>query len=79
MLKSKRESNEVWIPQKLPFLELVKQRLNIRIDVTHEQTLLATYERYWILSSVLGAIAGDERRFLIRLAKKYNSFLQKQI
>ena len=79
-MRTKRlDTNEVYIPRKLPYIDIVKQRFNIRIDVAHEKTLLATYERYWILHNVIGAIAGEEKRFLTRLAKKYNSFLYQQI
>lgn len=66
-------------PKTLPFIESVKKRFNVRVDIAHEATLLATYERYWVIANAIGSIADEERRFLAKLAKKYNSFLYQQI
>ena len=74
MKHKQKTQNELRIPKVLPFIDLVKAKLNIRVDVVNEQTLLATYERYWILQNVLGVVQGAEKRCLFKLAKKYNSF-----
>ena len=66
-------------PARLPFIEAIQTRFNVRVDVAHEQTLLATYERYWGVRMVLGMVVGDERRFLASLARKYNSFIYQQL
>lgn len=72
-------SSTVRQPRKLPFIDNVMRRFNVRVDRTHEATLLATYERYWVIANSLGSVAGEERRFLSKLAKKYNSFLYQQL
>lgn len=65
-------------PASLPFLDAVAARFNVRIS-REEATLLATYERYWLMTRVLGPLEGAERRFVRRLAQKHHSFLTKQL
>lgn len=76
VLRSKQDIKQ---PRVLPFIERIKSRFNVRVDISHEQTLLATYERYWFLSNHLGAVAGEEKRFLSLLARKHNSFIYKYL
>jgi len=61
-----------------PFIDAVAKRFNLRIS-SEEVSLLATYERYWLMTRVVGPVKGAEKRYLNYLANKYKSFLRHQL
>ncbi|MCG8673712.1 MAG: hypothetical protein MI867_30270 [Pseudomonadales bacterium] len=65
-------------PQELPFINAVSTRFNLRVS-REEETLLAIYERYWLMTRVLGPLEGAEKRYVKRLARKHNSFLHQRL
>ena len=65
-------------PHNTPFIDAVAKRFNLRIS-NEESSLLATYERYWLMTRVIGPIKGPEKRHLKYLANKYASFLRQQL
>lgn len=65
-------------PRDLPFLDAVAKRFGVRFS-REEMSLLATYERYWLMIHVLGPLRGAEKRYVKTLAKKHKSFIRHQL
>jgi len=62
-------------PKKLPFLEAVCWDLG-NINQLDQDEILNRYERGWEYRGVLADLEGDEKAFLIPLAKAKGSWLQ---
>lgn len=80
-MKNKSEKNDdaLKIPDRLPFVDKVSERLNSKIRKDNEKVLLAFYEKNWALNGIVATIEGKEERFLRILAKKHNSFLKNRL
>ena len=61
-----------------PFIDAVAAHFNLRVS-EEEVSLLATYERYWLMTKQFGPIQGAELRKLKYLANKHKSFLRQQL
>lgn len=66
-------------PNKLPFLDAICRKLNQRVNLDEEQSVLALYERGWIFHGVLGRPSDAEERYIRSLAARYNSWILKQV
>lgn len=66
-------------PGRLPFLDAICKRLNQRVNLEDERSVLALYERGWIFYGVLGTPSDAESRYIRSLAARYQSWIQKQV
>lgn len=66
-------------PNRLPLLEAICKKMNQRINLEDDQSVLALYERGWILKGVLCNLEGDEERFVKALATRHNSWIARQV
>lgn len=66
-------------PGRLPFLDAICKRLNQRVNLDDERSVLALYERGWIFYGVLGTPSDAESRYIRSLAARYQSWIQKQV
>lgn len=70
------EVNEVnTAPEKLSFLESICWQTGDVYRFTPEQ-MLSRYERGWSYRQLFNNLEGEELKFLQKLAKRYNSWLQ---
>ncbi len=63
------------IPEKLPFLESICWQTDNVYRFTPEQ-MLSRYERGYSYRQLFNNLEGEELKFLQKLAKRYNSWLQ---
>lgn len=77
--KANHNSNRIRRPGRLPFLDAICKRLNQRVNLEDERSVLALYERGWIFHGVLGTPNEAESRYIRSLAARYNSWIQKQV
>ncbi len=61
--------------EKLPFLESICWQTGDVYRFTPEQ-MLSRYERGWSYRQLFNNLEGEELKFLQKLAKRYNSWLQ---
>ena len=66
-------------PARLPFLDAICKRLNQRVNLNEERSVLALYERGWIFHGVLGTPGEAETRYIRSLAARYQSWIEKQV
>lgn len=66
-------------PGRLPFLDAICKRLNQRVNLDDERSVLALYERGWIFYGVLGTPSDAESRYIRSLAARYQSWIEKQV
>ncbi|WP_233220782.1 hypothetical protein [Chlorogloea sp. CCALA 695] len=65
----------ITVPEKLPFLESICWQTDNVYRFTREQ-MLSRYERGWSYRQLFNNLEGEELKFLQKLAKRYNSWLQ---
>lgn len=63
------------VPEKLSFLESICWQTANVYRFTPEQ-MLSRYERGWSYRQLFNNLEGEELKFLQKLAKRYNSWLQ---
>jgi hypothetical protein len=66
-------------PEKLPLLEAICKRLNQRVNMDSEQSVLGLYERGWIFKGVIANTNEREARYVRALANKYDSWIARQV
>ncbi|MBA2749421.1 MAG: hypothetical protein H0U45_11960 [Tatlockia sp.] len=63
------------VPEQLSFLESICWQTDNVYRFTPEQ-MLSRYERGWSYRQLFNNLEGEELKFLQKLAKRYNSWLQ---
>jgi len=73
-MKNHNPSNNIQLPTCLPFLEAICWQTS---DISHfsYEEMLSLYERGWIYRGVLADLEGDEKAFVIALARSYGSWI----
>lgn len=66
-------------PAKLPLLDAICKKLNQRVNLDSEQSVLGLYERGWIFKGVIANMDNQEARYVRALATKYNSWIARQV
>ncbi|TBW49846.1 hypothetical protein EZI54_18985 [Marinobacter halodurans] len=66
-------------PARLPLLEAICKKLNQRVNLDSEQSVLGLYERGWIFNGVIANMDSQEARYVRALATKYNSWIARQV
>lgn len=66
-------------PEKLPLLDAICRKLNQRVNLEDERSVLGLYERGWIFNGVLASLDGAEARYVKSLASRYNSWIARQV
>lgn len=66
-------------PSRLPLLDAICQRLNQRVNVDNEQSILALYERGWIFNGVIATMSEQEARYVRALASRHDSWIARQV
>lgn len=66
-------------PAKLPLLDAICKKLNQRVNLDSEQSVLGLYERGWIFKGVIANMDDQEARYVRALANKYNSWIARQV
>lgn len=71
-------ATQIFVPQKLPFLEAICWQTEDVYGFTPEQ-MLSRYERGWRYRTLFNNLEGEELEFLRELAKYYHSWLQVEV
>ena len=71
-------ATQIFVPQKLPFLEAICWQTEDVYRFTPEQ-MLSRYERGWKYRTLFNNLEGEELEFLRSLAKYYHSWLQVEV
>lgn len=66
-------------PDKLPLLDAICKKLNQRVNLDDEPSVLGLYERGWIFKGVLTGLDGAEARYVRALATRHNSWIARQV
>ncbi|BES69184.1 hypothetical protein RE428_02020 [Marinobacter nanhaiticus D15-8W] len=66
-------------PAKLPLLDAICKKLNQRVNLDNEQSVLGLYERGWIFKGVIANTDDQEARYIRALATRYNSWIARQV
>jgi hypothetical protein len=66
-------------PDKRPLLDAICKKLNQRVNLEDEQSVLGLYERGWIFNGVLASLGTAEARYVRALATRYNSWIARQV
>jgi len=66
-------------PEKLPLLNAICKKLNQRVNLDDEPSVLGLYERGWIFNGVLASLDNSEARYVKALASRYNSWIARQV
>ena len=66
-------------PAKLPLLDAICKKLNQRVNMESEQSVLGPYERGWIFKGVIANLDDSEARYVRALATRYNSWIARQV
>ena len=74
-----RRSGSIRRPDKLPLLNAICKKLNQRVNLDDEQSVLGLYERGWIFNGVRATLDGSEERYVKALASRYNSWIARQV
>jgi hypothetical protein len=71
-------ATQIFVPQKLPFLEAICWQIEDVYRFTPEQ-MLSRYERGWKYRTLFNNLEGEELEFLRNLVKYYHSWLQVEV
>ncbi|WP_165857289.1 hypothetical protein [Marinobacter sp. JSM 1782161] len=66
-------------PDKLPLLDAICKKLNQRVNLDSEQSVLGLYERGWIFNGVIATMGNAEARYVRALATRHNSWIARQV
>ena len=66
-------------PEKLPLLDAICRKLNQRVNMDDERSVLGLYERGWIFNGVLASLGAAEARYVKALASRYDSWIARQV
>lgn len=66
-------------PDKMPLLDAICKKLNQRVNLDDERSVLGLYERGWIFNGVLANLDGAEARYVKSLASRHNSWIARQV
>jgi hypothetical protein len=70
--------DQIFIPKKLPFLETLCWQTKNVYDFSIEE-MLSCYERGWKYRSLFNNLEQEELDFIIKIARKYDSWLQGEL
>ena len=66
-------------PEKMPLLDAICKKLNQRVNLEDERSVLGLYERGWIFNGVLASLDDAEARYVKALASRYDSWIARQV
>jgi hypothetical protein len=63
----------------MPLLDAICKKLNQRVNLEDERSVLGLYERGWIFNGVLASLDDAEARYVKALASRYDSWIARQV
>lgn len=78
-IPASRRPGPIRRPEKLPLLDAICRKLNQRVNLDDERSVLGLYERGWIFNGVLASLDGAEARYVKALASRYDSWIARQV
>lgn len=78
-IPASRRPGPIRRPEKLPLLDAICKKLNQRVNMEDERSVLGLYERGWIFNGVLASLDGAEARYVKALASRYDSWIARQV